>query len=172
MINKQDRELLPFIYNSKMELFDLNYNEQNLDNLEKVLCIDNRPISLNFGNFGSSYLFSGILEIHSVEKTCSSDGGVLFNGLQIVIKKYTGELVGIIEYDYLFCNGFKCIDLNISSNNIIKTIHQLQDEKYHIYLNYDNNDKIAMRMELCPGDEDILNNHLKNYEQNVRYINV
>lgn len=176
-INKQNREEIPFLNNnSKIEIFDNNITIENNNQLfEDVFCIDKINKDKLFKNnkeiSGSNYLFSGKIEIHKIKSIKSTDGGILKDGLILNIKNYTGELVGTINYDYLYCNGIKCIDLsNKNSIKFIKTINQLKDEIFEIYVNYENNDKIVLKMELCPGDEEILNNCLKNYEDNVNYI--
>lgn len=134
---------------------------------EDILCIERG----NANQHRSGYLFSGTVEIHQINPihiTDLDDSGSLGYGLQIVVRKYTGELVGEVTYDYVYCGGYKCLDLN--NGKIIKTIHQIKnDEKYHIYLNYEGNEKIELQMELCPGDEDILERFLKDYEENVSF---
>lgn len=157
------RTEVPFLKNiDNNEAMEITDEEK-----ENILCIERGSANQH----GSGYLFSGEVEVHrinSIPTTGLDDCGILGYGLQIIIRKYTGELVGEVIYDYVYCGGYKCVDLN--SGKIIKTIHQIKnDEKYHIYLNYEGDEKIELQMELCPGDEDILEGFLKDYEENVSF---
>lgn len=129
---------------------------------EEVRCVEYGKVPLKEG--GSGYLFSAEIEVRRVKSTRSCDG-VLRDGLEIVIRKYTGEWVGTIVYDYVYCGREKCFDL--SNSKLIKTVHHLEDEKYHVYVNYEGDTKIALRMELCPGDEEVLQKCLDEYEADV-----
>lgn len=113
------------------------------DNLEKV--------GLLYGpQRGQQYLFSGRVEVIRNVK-----GRLLF-----YIWKTTGEFVGLVRYEtVLFCDGRKCIELNGGEN--FKTVHYLDEERFFIFVEFDENEGIPIyvmfRMEVCPGDEDIVN---------------
>lgn len=129
---------------------------------EKVLWLDEGKALLKEGSSG--YLFSGQIEIRRVDCAPSQDG-VLTEGLEVVIKKYTGEWVGTIVYDYVYCGGKKCYDM--AHRKLVKTVHHLEDEQYHVYVNYEADRKIVLRMEVCPGDEEVLQRCLQDYEAEV-----
>lgn len=151
--------------------FQESYSEitsETNENEESVVSVsfDMQPSKLH----GSGYLFCGQIELHKVSATESIEdengNRSIIPGLRLVIKKYTGEWAGTVVYDYVNVNGLKCIDND--RNCIIRTIHHIQEEKYFVYVNYGDN-KVVLHMELCPGDEEILNKCLKEYERDARY---
>lgn len=99
---------------------------------------------------GQQYLFSGRVEVLKDKK----------GSIRLCIWKTTGEFVGFVRYGtVLFSDGRECTDL--SSGISFKTVHYLDEERFFIYVDYEEIDGIPIyvmfRMDLCPGDEDILN---------------
>ena len=161
-ITLEKRIEVPFVAGSLEVRSEESKERENKDVREKVLLWDQGKSLLKEG--GSGFLFSGQIEIRRVECAPSYDG-VLTGGLEVVIKKYTGEWVGTIVYDYVYCGGKKCYDMG--HKRMVKTVHHLEDEKYHVYVNYEGDSKIVLRMELCPGDEEVLQRCLEEYEADV-----
>lgn len=106
---------------------------------------------------GSGYLFSGHVEIHRVGE---GESRSLEPGLRLVIRKYTGEWVGTVIYGDVVSRGRRFVD--VERKEVIRSVYHIRDEKYLVYVNY-GEDYVVLRMELCPGDEDILGEIIRKY---------
>lgn len=107
---------------------------------------DEECVSVQHGRqMGQKYLFSGRVDVF---RDC-------YEEIRIHIWKNTGELVGLVFFGDLKCsNGKNYVDINQGVN--IKTVHYLKEEQYFVYVSY-NEDYVLLRMDVCPGDEEILN---------------
>jgi hypothetical protein len=153
------------VFTDKIEIIG-NDDTMNEDEISEEV------VGVNFGNGRldkSDYLFTGQIEIHYVDKTScygSKNGNELKPGLRIVIRKYTGEWVGTVIYDYMINQDKKCVDLG--KKRLIKTLYHIFDERYVVYVHY-GGEFVALRMDLCPGDEEELEKIIKEYEDKVNF---
>lgn len=99
---------------------------------------------------GPTYLFTGKLEAH-----------VIGEQLVFVIRTYTGEWVGNIKYGCVLDGGRRVIDLR--RRKIIRTVSHVKYERYFVYLDYGGGRYVALKMELCPGDEELLEELIVQY---------
>lgn len=103
---------------------------------------DEQMIAVHFKR-RSGYLFSGTLDLYD-------DGGEY----KLVIRNYQGEWAGTVVFADMRSDGLRCFDMQ--RNSIIKTLYQLKDEEYVVYVKVGEDEYVMMHMELCPGDEEIL----------------
>ena len=98
------------------------------------------------------YLFSGKLEVHVVE-----------DQLFFVIKKYTGEWAGTIKYGCVRDEMQTRRMVDLRRRKVIKTVSHVKEERYFVYVNYGAGKYVALKMELCPGDEIIMEKLIVQY---------
>jgi hypothetical protein len=98
------------------------------------------------------YLFSGKLEVHVVE-----------DQLFFVIKKYTGEWAGTIKYGCVRDEMQTRRMVDLRRRKVIKTVSHVKEERYFVYVNYGAGKYVALKMELCPGDEIIMEELIVQY---------
>lgn len=98
------------------------------------------------------YLFSGKLEVHVVE-----------DQLFFVIKKYTGEWAGTIKYGCVRDEMQMRRMVDLRRRKVIKTVSHVKEERYFVYVNYGAGKYVALKMELCPGDEIIMEELIVQY---------